>query len=113
MDSALLLVAANVDCPQPQTAEHLFAIDMMGLNNIIILQNKIDIILTNSNKNYESISFEEHVNVDDTGKIKQKMKDKLKVNYKQIKEFTKDSICKNSPIIPISAQLRYNIDGIL
>jgi len=26
MDAALLLVAANVECPQPQTAEHLMAI---------------------------------------------------------------------------------------
>ena len=26
MDAALLLVAANVDCPQPQTAEHLVAL---------------------------------------------------------------------------------------
>jgi translation initiation factor 2 gamma subunit (eIF-2gamma) len=25
----------------------------------------------------------------------------------------KDSICKNAPIIPISAQMKYNIDGIL
>lgn len=26
MDAALLLVAANADCPQPQTAEHLVAL---------------------------------------------------------------------------------------
>lgn len=26
MDAAMLLVAANVDCPQPQTAEHLVAL---------------------------------------------------------------------------------------
>lgn len=26
MDAALLLVASNIDCPQPQTAEHLVAL---------------------------------------------------------------------------------------
>jgi translation initiation factor 2 subunit 3 len=31
MDAALLLVAANVDCPQPQTAEHLSALEMMQI----------------------------------------------------------------------------------
>lgn len=59
MDAAMLLVAANVDCPQPQTAEHLVALEIMKLEHMIILQNKIDIIF--------------------------KDKDKLKLNYKQIK----------------------------
>lgn len=44
MDAALLLVASNIDCPQPQTAEHLVALEIMKLDHIIILQNKIDII---------------------------------------------------------------------
>lgn len=44
MDAALLLVAANIDCPQPQTAEHLVALEIMKLDHMIILQNKIDII---------------------------------------------------------------------
>ena len=59
MDAAMLLVAANVDCPQPQTAEHLVALEIMKLDHMIILQNKIDIIF--------------------------KDKDKTKLNYKQIK----------------------------
>merc|ERR1711916_228083 len=42
MDAALLLVAANESCPQPQTSEHLAAIEIMRLKHIIILQNKID-----------------------------------------------------------------------
>lgn len=44
MDAALLLIAANMDCPQPQTSEHLVALDIVKLDNIIILQNKVDII---------------------------------------------------------------------
>ena len=58
----------------------------MKLDHMIILQNKIDIIFKDA--------------------------DKTKENYKQIKEFMKQSICKNSPIIPISAEQRYNIDAV-
>ncbi len=44
MDAALLLIAGNESCPQPQTSEHLAAIEIMRLKHIIILQNKIDLI---------------------------------------------------------------------
>jgi translation initiation factor 2 subunit 3 len=44
MDAALLLIAGNETCPQPQTSEHLAAIEIMRLQHIIILQNKIDLI---------------------------------------------------------------------
>ena len=86
-DAAMLLVAANVDCPQPQTAEHLVALEIMKLDHMIILQNKVDIIFKDA--------------------------EKTKMNYKQIKEFMKDTRCKNAPIIPISAQMGYNIDAVL
>ena len=29
MDAALLLVAGNMSCPQPQTSEHLAAVEIM------------------------------------------------------------------------------------
>ncbi|KAJ4725149.1 eukaryotic translation initiation factor 2 gamma subunit [Melia azedarach] len=48
MDGALLLIAANEECPQPQTSEHLASLAVMGLRHIIILQNKIDIIQPNA-----------------------------------------------------------------
>lgn len=38
MDGALLLIAANEPCPQPQTSEHLAAVEIMRLQHIIILQ---------------------------------------------------------------------------
>lgn len=38
MDAALLLVAGNESCPQPQTSEHLAAIEIMKLKHILILQ---------------------------------------------------------------------------
>ena len=43
MDAALLLIAGNEPCPQPQTSEHLAAVEIMKLQNLIILQNKIGI----------------------------------------------------------------------
>ncbi|RYH18091.1 hypothetical protein EON65_27645 [archaeon] len=44
MDAAMLLVAGNEPCPQPQTSEHLAAVEIMRLKNIIILQNKVDLV---------------------------------------------------------------------
>lgn len=44
MDAALLLVAGNETCPQPQTSEHLAAVEIMKLKHLIILQNKVDLI---------------------------------------------------------------------
>lgn len=58
MDAAMLLVAANVDCPQPQTAQHLVALEIMKLDHMIILQNKIDIVFKDPPKvksNYKQI----------------------------------------------------------
>ena len=86
MDCALLLVAANESCPQPQTSEHLAAVEMMNLKNIIILQNKIDIIMKDPSL--------------------------APKNYEEIKQFVKRTICEEAPIIPISAQLKINIDVI-
>jgi len=50
MDAALLLIAGNESCPQPQTSEHLAAIEIMKLKHIIILQNKIDLVKENQAK---------------------------------------------------------------
>ncbi|VDN29632.1 unnamed protein product [Dibothriocephalus latus] len=84
MDAALLLIASNEPCPQPQTSEHLAAVEIMRLNTIIILQNKIDLIK-------EATAHDQ---------------------YEQIVNFTKGSVAENAPIIPISAQLKYNIDVV-
>lgn len=87
MDAALLLVAGNIPCPQPQTSEHFTAVEIMNLDRIIILQNKIDLIFS-----YEGEAMK---------------------NYNQIKEFIKGTRVENSPIVPISAQFKYNIDVVL
>lgn len=44
MDAAMLLVAGNETCPQPQTSEHLAAVEIMKLKHIIILQVVINVI---------------------------------------------------------------------
>ncbi len=85
MDGALLIIAANEDCPQPQTREHLTALEIVGIDKIIIVQTKIDLV-----------------------DKKQAMK-----NYEQIKEFVKGTIAENAPIIPVSARQRVNLDALL
>ena len=44
MDGAVLVIAANESCPQPQTKEHLMALDVIGVKDVIVVQNKIDIV---------------------------------------------------------------------
>lgn len=57
MDGALLLIAANETCPQPQTSEHLAAVEIMRLKHIIILQNKIDLVTESAAHNqFDAIS---------------------------------------------------------
>lgn len=84
MDAALLLIAGNESCPQPQTSEHLAAVEIMRLNHIIILQNKVDLVKEQA--------------------AAQQCED--------IRTFVRGTIAENAPIIPISAQLQYNIDVV-
>lgn len=61
MDAALLLIAGNEPCPQPQTSEHLAAIEIMKLSNIIILQNKVDLLKEDTaQSHYQSILYVNH-----------------------------------------------------
>jgi translation initiation factor 2 subunit 3 len=85
MDGAILLVSANEDCPQPQTQEHLEALKIAGIENIIIVQNKIDLV-----------SEEEAME-----------------NYRQIQEFVEGTVAEDAPIIPLSAQHQINIDKLV
>ena len=48
--------AGNESCPQPQTSEHLAAVEIMKLKHILILQNKIDLVKEGQAKEqYEQI----------------------------------------------------------
>ena len=84
IDAAILVIAANEGI-KPQTKEHLMALQAKKIKNIIIVQNKIDLVT----------------------------KEQALRNYKEIKEFIKGTLAENSQIIPISAQQGINIDKIL
>jgi len=85
MDGAVLVIAANEPCPQPQTREHLTALDISGIKNIIIVQNKIDLVTEkNAVKNYE-----------------------------QILKFVKGTVAEGAPIIPVSAHQDINVDVLI
>ncbi|MCW4045487.1 MAG: translation initiation factor IF-2 subunit gamma [Candidatus Bathyarchaeota archaeon] len=85
MDGAILVIAADEPCPQPQTREHLAAAEVIGIKNLIIAQTKIDI-------------------VDEK---------RARKSYEEIKSFIKGTIAENAPIIPISAQRGLNVDVLL
>ena len=85
MDGAILVIAANEKCPQPQTREHLAAIEAVGLKNLIVAQNKIDLV----------------------------SQERAEESYKEIKNFLKGSIAEKAPIIPVSAQQIVNIDLLI
>uniref|UniRef100_A0A8C4KY80 Uncharacterized protein n=1 Tax=Equus asinus asinus TaxID=83772 RepID=A0A8C4KY80_EQUAS len=53
---ATINIAGNESCPQPQTSEHLAAIEIMKLKHILILQNKIELVKESQAKEqYEQI----------------------------------------------------------
>lgn len=85
MDGAILVIAANEPCPMPQTSEHLRALEIVGVKNIVIIQNKIELVSVEQ--------AEEH--------------------YKQIKEFVKGTAAENAPVIPVSAVFGANIDLLI
>ena len=85
MDGSILVVAANEKVPQPQTREHLLALQVLGIHQIVIVQNKVDLT------EYE----------------------KARDNYEEIKNFVNGSIAEQAPVIPVSAQHKLNIDALI
>ncbi len=85
MDGAILTIAANEECPQPQTSEHLTAVDIAGINRVVVVQTKIDLI----------------------------SKEQALSNYKQIKNFLKGTAAESAPVIPVSAREGINLDALL
>lgn len=82
MDAALLLIAGNEPCPQPQTSEHLAAVEIMRLQHIIILQNKVDLV----------------------------KRDQAVLQQQQIRKFVAGTVADSAPVIPMSAVLKFNVD---
>jgi translation initiation factor 2 subunit 3 len=85
LDGAILVVAANEPFPQPQTREHFYALGIIGVKNLIIVQNKIDVVT----------------------------KEQAIEQYRQIREFVKGTWAENAPVVPVSALHKVNIDALI
>ena len=85
MDGAILVIAANEKVPQPQTKEHLKALELSEIKNIVIAQTKIDLL----------------------------EKEKILENYNQIKNLISKTFLKEAPIIPISSVYNVNINYLI
>ncbi len=85
MDGALLLIAANEECPQPQTREHLMALEIAGIDNVVVVQNKVDIV----------------------------SRERAIESYNEIKDFLSGTIAESAPIIPVSAHHDVNLDILI
>lgn len=85
MQGAVLVIAANEKCPQPRTSEHLMALSIAGVKEIVVAQNKVDLV----------------------------SKDKAVENYKQIQGFLKEFGYENAAIIPTAANFGTNLDLLI
>ena len=85
MDGAMLLISATEKCPQPQTREHLAALQIAGIENIVVVQNKIDIV----------------------------SRERAQESYSEIKSFLEGTIAESAPIIPVSAHHDVNLDVLI
>lgn len=85
MDGALLVVGSNQKVPQLQTEEHLLALQTLGIKQIVVVQNKVDLL-----------SYKEALS-----------------NYSDIAKFLKGTNISKSPIIPVSAQSGLNMDALI
>jgi translation initiation factor 2 subunit 3 len=85
MDGALLVVAANEPCPQPQTKEHLAALDIAGVHRVVVVQNKIELV----------------------------PKEKVVEHYQQIRQFLSHTFASQAPVVPLSAIHRVNLDVLI
>ncbi len=85
MDGAVLVVSAAEPVPQAQTQEHLMALDITAIDNIVIAQNKIDLVDA----------------------------EQARENYEQIQSFVAGTVAEDAPIVPVSAQQEINIDLLI
>jgi len=85
MDGAVLVVSASEPVPQAQTEEHLMALDIIGIDNIVVAQNKVDLV----------------------------DRERAEENYEQIQEFVAGTVAEDAPIVPVSAQQGVNMDLLI
>jgi len=85
MDGAVLVVSAAEPVPQAQTEEHLMALDIIGIDNIVVAQNKVDLV----------------------------DEDRARESYEEIQAFIAGTVAEDAPIVPISAQQGVNMDLLI
>ncbi|VVB76990.1 Translation initiation factor 2 subunit gamma [uncultured archaeon] len=85
IDAALFVIAATEPCPMPQTKEHLMLINALGIEKVIVVQTKVDIV----------------------------GKEQAEKHYAQIKNFIKGSRIADARIIPVMANKNINVDAVL
>jgi len=85
MDGALLVIAANEPCPQPQTLEHFIALNIIGVKHLVVIQNKIDVVT----------------------------RERALESYREIRKLLAGSPYESAPVIPVSALHKVNIDLVL
>ncbi len=85
MDGAVLVISASESVPQPQTEEHLMALDIIGIENIVVAQNKVDLV----------------------------ERERVIENHEQIQRFVEGTVAEGAPVVPISAQQEVNMDLLI
>lgn len=85
MDGVLFVIDASQPCPRPQTREHFMALTVSGIRNIVVVQNKIDIVT----------------------------KDRARESYREIREFLAGTWAEKAPVIPVSALHKVNVDAVI
>ncbi|MHA2369964.1 MAG: translation initiation factor IF-2 subunit gamma, partial [Candidatus Hodarchaeales archaeon] len=80
-----LVISANEKCPMPQTREHLAAIEIVGLSNILVAQNKIELVSRE-------------------GAVQ---------NFNEISDFISETTTDTAEIVPISAVNKANLDTLI
>ena len=85
VSGAVLVVAANQRCPQPQTEEHLEAIKIIGVKNLVVAQTKVDLV----------------------------GEERAKQNYQEIKDFLSKNGFADTRIIPVFSINDVNITEVI
>ena len=84
IDGALLVIAANEGVKE-QTKEHLMAIDIAGIDKVIVVQTKLDLVTP----------------------------EEAKRNYEEIKKWLEGTVAEDAPIIPVAAPQLVNVDVLI
>jgi translation initiation factor 2 subunit 3 len=85
IDGALFVIAATEKCPMPQTVEHLAVLEAAGIKNVVIVQNKIDLV----------------------------SKERALEHHGEIAAFLKGSSYESAQIIPTVANHGINMDALI